>query len=247
MPAGGSVSFDVTISPNGSLAEKGMYGGYVEARRAGSDRVYRVPYAGIKGDYQAIVAMPTVDLGPLGLPGFSFPCIGADLGGGTFGLLPNGVGGTWTLESRDEIPNVLIHFDHQSRQMEIEVVNAATGQKLHPVFSNVHEENFLPRNSTPTGFFAFPWNGTRMHDNGNGTADHRKVVPDGQYKLVVKVLKALGDANNPAHWETSTSPAITIDRAVAGDRRLDLTRGRRKPAPRLFGRSRLRRRARTPP
>jgi hypothetical protein len=37
-------------------------------------------------------------------------------------------------------------------------------------------------------------------------------VPDGQDKLVVKVLKALGDANNPAHWEMWTSPTITIDR-----------------------------------
>ncbi len=51
-----------------------------------------------------------------------------------------------------------------------------------------------------------------MHDNGNGTPDHRKVVPDGQYKIVVKALKARGDPSNPAHWETWTSPTITIDR-----------------------------------
>ena len=34
----------------------------------------------------------------------------------------------------------------------------------------------------------------------------------GSYKLVVKALKALGDPANPAHWETWTSPTITIDR-----------------------------------
>ena len=28
----------------------------------------------------------------------------------------------------------------------------------------------------------------------------------------LSVLKALGDAANPAHWETWTSPVITIDR-----------------------------------
>ena len=61
--------------------------------------------------------------------------------------------------------------------------------------------------------FAFPWDGTRMHDNGKGTPDHRKTVPDGQYKIVVKALKALGDAGNPADWETlKTSTTITIDR-----------------------------------
>jgi hypothetical protein len=211
VPAGASVSFTATITPNAGLADKSMYGGYVKLDEQGSDRVYRVPFAGLKGDYQSIVAMPTVDLGPLGLPGFSFPCIGADLGGGSFGLLPNGVGGTWGLTGPDDIPNVLIHFDHQSRRMDIDVVNV-NGSKVHPVFSTEHVEEFLPRNSTSTGFFAFPWNGTRMHDNGNGTADHRKVVPDGDYKLVVKVLKALGDPNNPAHFETWTSPTITIDR-----------------------------------
>jgi hypothetical protein len=60
--------------------------------------------------------------------------------------------------------------------------------------------------------FAFPWDGTRMHDNGLGTADHRKVVPDGQYKIVVRALKALGDPGNPAHWEMAISPTVTIAR-----------------------------------
>jgi hypothetical protein len=138
--------------------------------------------------------------------------MGQQVGPTTFNLFAPGVGGTWSLTSASQIPNVLLHFQYQSRRIEIEVVKASNGQKVHPVFSNMHEENFLPRNSTATGFFAFPWNGTRMHDNGNGTPDHRKVVPDGQYKLVVKVLKALGDANNPAHWEMWTSPTITIDR-----------------------------------
>ena len=95
VPAGGSVSFTASISPNAGLADKSLYGGYIKLDERDSDRVYRVPFAGFKGDYQSIVAMPTVDLAP----GFSFPTIGADLGGGSFGLLPNGVGGTWGLQS----------------------------------------------------------------------------------------------------------------------------------------------------
>ena len=108
------------------------------------------------------------------------------------------------------------------RTLELEVVNAANGKPVHPVFNNYLERNFLPRNATkpPAGgpyegdenVLAFPWDGTRMHDNGNGTADHRKVVPDGSYKIVVKALKAGGTPGNPAHWETHTSPTITIDR-----------------------------------
>ncbi len=33
-----------------------------------------------------------------------------------------------------------------------------------------------------------------------------------QYIVQLRVLKALGDANNPAHWETWDSPVVTIDR-----------------------------------
>ena len=41
-------------------------------------------------------------------------------------------------------------------------------------------------------------------------------VPNGQYVIKVEVLKALGDETNPAHWETWTTPVITIARPVPG-------------------------------
>jgi hypothetical protein len=114
----------------------------------------------------------------------------------------------------NEIPNVLLHFDHQVRRLEIEVVDAATGARLHPVFSNVYEQDYLSRNQTATGFFAYPWDGGRLHSNGQGSKAGLawKTVPDGTYKLNVHALKALGDPANPAHWENWTSPSITIDR-----------------------------------
>ena len=117
----------------------------------------------------------------------------------------------WTLQSPDEIPNVLIHFDHQVRHLELQVVDAGTGKPVHPVFSDILERDFVARNGLrpPAGG---PWDGTRMQANGGGTPDHRKAVPDGSYQIVVKALKAGGNANNPADWETKTSPTITIDR-----------------------------------
>lgn len=74
----------------------------------------------------------------------------------------------------------------------------------------------LPRNATATGFFAFDWDGTRIHSNmtrGRGNQNELfKVVPNGDYVITIRVLKALGNPNNPAHWETWTSPVITIAR-----------------------------------
>jgi hypothetical protein len=110
----------------------------------------------------------------------------------------------------------LVHFDHHAQAMQAIVRNATTGAPVHPVFNRAFDEEYLPRNSTATGFFAYTWDGTRIHSNGsNGkgnTKDLTKLVPDGDYVIEIRVLKANGDAANPAHWESWTSPVITIDR-----------------------------------
>jgi hypothetical protein len=197
VPAGGTGTIGVTISPNATLADRAIYGGYLVLSPA-SGREVRVPYAGLKGDYQSIQAIvPTVN---------NFPWL-AKLSAGTFTNQPGGA--TYTLQG-DDVPYFLIHFDHQVQRLEMEVRHAANGQPVHPVFHNVLESDYLARNSGPATFFSFPWDGTRIHSNGN--QGKTKVVPDGQYVVVVKALKALGTASNPAHWETWTSPVITLDR-----------------------------------
>lgn len=195
--AGGIATFDVTVSPNGGLADRSIYGGYILLSPQGGGQELSVPFAGIKGDYQSIqVLVPTVN---------GFPWL-AKLVGANYVNQP--AGATYTLVGND-VPFLVLHFDHQVQRLEVEVRDAVTGQKLHPVFSNAIEDEFLPRNTGAATFFAFAWDGTRQHNNGN---DKVKLVPDGQYRLTVKVLKALGDANNPAHWESWTSPVITLDR-----------------------------------
>jgi hypothetical protein len=49
--------------------------------------------------------------------------------------------------------------------------------------------------------------------NGNGYDKNlTKLVPNGQYFVVIKALKALGDPNNFADYEIWTSPVIAIAR-----------------------------------
>ncbi len=227
VPAHGSATINVTIAADPlegdtppdflGIPTGGLYGGYlVFTDSSNIDRFFSVPYAGFKGDYQSIVAIPTAPvIGKLNAPFVKAQQI--------YTQAP--ANEVWTLQSPDEIPNVLIHFDHQVRYIELQVVDAATGTPVHPMFSNYLERNFLARNGLrpPAGgpyntdpntddVTAFPWDGTRMQDNGVGTPDHRKVVPDGEYKIVVKALKAGGDPKNPAHWEIRTTPTIAIDR-----------------------------------
>ena len=208
VPGSGSAAVTGSLAADPTLDPTSLYGGWVTFTSQEDGQVLRVPIMGLAGDYQAIVAMPTVDLGG----GFRFPSIGKEVSPGSFDLLPATQGGTWGLTGPSDIPNVLVHFDHQVQLLRMQVVNAGSGRPVHPVFSYFVHSTLLPRNSTGTGFFAYPWDGTRMQDNGKGTPDHRKVVPDGQYKIVVTALKALGNPANASDWETYTSPTITIDR-----------------------------------
>ena len=73
------------------------------------------------------------------------------------------------------------------------------------------DDEYVGRNSTATGFFTFTWDGNTFAGKGKN-ANQLYTVPDGQYLVKLSVLKALGDESNPAHWETWTSPVITIAR-----------------------------------
>jgi subtilisin family serine protease len=196
VPAGGMATVDVTITANAALPDRSIYGGYIELTASGGAKT-RVPYAGFKGDYQSIqVLTPTA---------YGFPWL-AQIVRSDFVNRPDGA--TYTMVG-DDIPLLLVHLDHQSRHLRLEIFHAANGRPVHPVFHTAFREDYLPRNATEAGFFALPWDGLREHNNGN---DKLKTVPDGTYQLKLSILKALGDAANPAHWETWTSPPVTIAR-----------------------------------
>ena len=200
IPGRGSASVDVMITANSTLPDRSIYGGYVVLTPQTGGQTLRVPYAGLKGDYQSTnVVTPT----PNGFPWL------AKLAGTSFTNQPTGA--TYTMAG-DDIPYFLVHLDHHAQKMEFTVLSAADRKPVHPVFSKTDLFEYVGRNATPGGFFTFTWDGTRMHDNGKGTPDHRKVVSNGQYVIVMKVLKPLGDEANAAHWETWTSPTITVAR-----------------------------------
>ncbi|MCA1714526.1 MAG: peptidase S8, partial [Gammaproteobacteria bacterium] len=149
----------------------------------------RVPFAGYVGDYQARAVLTS---GGNGKPWL------AKLIAGNYVNQPSGA--SYTMIGND-IPFFPVHLDHQSRLLRMEVFGT-DGKSWHRAF----QQDYLPRNATATGFFAFSWDG--MTTAGNKTY----TVPNGTYVMRLSVLKALGDASNPAHWETWASPVITIAR-----------------------------------
>jgi hypothetical protein len=99
------------------------------------------------------------------------------------------------------MPHLLVHFDHQARLFRVEIFDSAGN-----TWYREYNEEYMGRNSTATGFYAFPLDGT----TGSGNRSYE--LPDGTYYAKVSVLKALGNAANAAHWETWTSPTYVIDR-----------------------------------
>jgi hypothetical protein len=187
VPAGGEAEVEVTIAAP-PAPDRGLYGGYIVL--TGGGRTYRVPYMGFIGDYQSIpVLVPTR---------FNFPWLARQVGT-SFVNQPSGA--TFTLQPGD-LPQIVFHLDHPVRRGRMEVFDADTGRAWHRAL----ESWYFPRNSGPETFFAFAWDGT--------TSAGRRLysLPDGRYVIRLSVQKALGEDDNPAHWETWTSPVITIDR-----------------------------------
>jgi hypothetical protein len=206
VPAGGTATVNVTITPNATLRDKSLYGGYVDLTPRGSGVALRVPYVGFFGDYQSLPVLTAANCGMPAVFQVKADASDACLGSGILRLGASGA--TFTLQGSD-IPILLFHLNHQVRRLNIQVLNAANGSPVHPVFNYADKEEFLGRNSAATSLFEFDWDGTRAQDNGN---NKRKAVPNGSYLLRLSVLKALGDESNPADWETFTSPPITLAR-----------------------------------
>ncbi|GAA1081806.1 S8 family serine peptidase [Nocardiopsis metallicus] len=215
---GSSVDVDVTITPPARDYAQMLYGGYLTVTEGGGEAV-RVPYAAYNGDYQEIEAMTPITDGDgnvhelpwltriTGCDVFTgLEC--ADSNGGTFENQPDGA--TYTLDWVDglpDVPYVIAHFDHHVTKLEMIVINERTGRPVHPDRNVAVDVDYVNRSASSTAFFSYAWDGTVVDSR-----DRVKAVRDGDYRLQARALKALGDPANPDHWETWTSPVITLDR-----------------------------------
>jgi hypothetical protein len=110
-------------------------------------------------------------------------------------------GPVYTMQNGD-YPEFWVNLGHQVRMLRMEVFDANTSKAWHRAF----DFDYVGRNSNYNFINSYVWDGTTFAGKKTYT------VPDGEYVVKLSVLKALGDDNNPAHWETWTSPVITIDR-----------------------------------
>ena len=187
---------DVTITANRrALPDRSLYGGYIVLTPQGGGPLYRVPYAGFKGDYQSIqVLTPTAN---------GFPWLAQ---AGRRQLRQPAGGGAHLHPGRGATSRfILLHFDHQSRGCC--GGGLRRGRRASPGTGRSEFEYFA-RNSTATPASSrFAWDGMTTAGNQDSTR-----CPTASTSSSCRSYKALGDDANPAHLETWTSPVITIDR-----------------------------------
>ena len=186
VPAGGSATISATITVNSMLPLRSFYSGFL-VFTAGTT-VMRVPYLGFSGDYQSMVVMNVPDAGPFLSrgPGPAFPSL---TDGGTFTLQPG------------DTPTVVIHVDHFARWLKLEAFDAVTGKP----WGTIALEEYVYKDDAVTTRQWLEWDGTTTFDKVHG------LLPNGSYVVRVTALKPLGDAGTPAHVETWTSPAVTLN------------------------------------
>jgi minor extracellular serine protease Vpr len=216
-----SAAVNVTITANASLADRSLYGGYIVF--TGDDgSVYRVPYAGFKGDYQSIQVLTPIFAPAPGTPGASARQLGyvnsagaiasqfsTTLAGYAFTMatkpnLPaNCAGCGFGPATFLDVPYYLLHLNHPARLVTFTAFDATGTTSLGEAF----HVDYVGRNSTATAFFSFGWDGL-VGPEGSQTQ-----LPNGEYVVKVTVLKALGDAGTSAHVETFTFGKVNIQRA----------------------------------
>ena len=192
VPAGGTASLSAKVSINLATPAGELYGGYIQLMPTDGGNAITIPYAGYAGDYQAQQVLN--DPAGLGLPTLAK----AD------GTPVTGPGTTYTLANGDD-PVLVFHLNLPATLVNVQIANASGSVLL----GYADKESYFPRNSSPTSFFTFTWDGSRIQNSRPVGATQ---VLNGTYRLVLSVLKPLGNRSSAADWETFTTPSFRIAR-----------------------------------
>jgi minor extracellular serine protease Vpr len=203
VPAGDSADVTVTITPGNTGWWNLQYGGYITFTPTGdTGSVLRVPYSGFDGDYVA-------EMGLLGyIADVRDPETGALIGQEfvevepllaeihpRHGIRPVTRRNPVFNPHRGDFPVIAAMFGHFPQEMRT-WAHHESGQSFLAM-----EGEFLPRSEAPDHFRAFVWTGRTVDD---------EAVPRGRYTLEFEVLRALGDPDNPDHWDTWESPEFRL-------------------------------------
>jgi subtilisin family serine protease len=187
---GQSATVRVTVEPSADLPMGSVFGGRITARPEAGGESLTVAYSGFHGDYLSIPVLDHPDFPRLSA------VVGQDPETREFEYRDLGEGETFSLAEGPDVA-ALVYLGHQVAAMELSMENAATGERIE-----WEREQYLPRSPGPDDAI-----GLHLEDL---IAERPHALKAGDWTLTVRVLKALGDEADPAHWEQWTSPVFTL-------------------------------------
>ncbi|MQM27117.1 S8 family serine peptidase [Glycomyces albidus] len=187
---GESATIEVTVEPGADLPLGSVFGGRITARPEGGGESLSAAYSGYHGDYLSIPILEHPDFPHLAA------VVAQDQETHEFEYRDLAEGETFSL-TEGPVLAALIFLGHQPAAMEVSATNARTGEVI--VWDR---EEFLPRSPGPDDAV-----GVHLKDL---VAQRPNALEPGQWTLTVRVLRALGDEDDPAHWEQWTSPEFTL-------------------------------------
>ena len=199
VPAGGTVTVDVTISPDEASVEGTQYSGFIHLISDEGAETVSVPFAGMAGDYGELPIFS--DLG-LGLPGLVV-LTKCDFWEDQQCTDPN-----FDIEDADartiyklgkDLPTIVAHVAYPAKRMTMEVFQAsANGKPIEATKRTAYAVDNVGRDS---GLSLWSWDGRLVDTSGL----LKEVVP-GNYVLRLTALEADGDGGTQS-W---TSPAFGV-------------------------------------
>jgi minor extracellular serine protease Vpr len=206
VPAGGSADVSVTITaPYGRTGQPPVR--RLRHLHPGEDSdatTLRVPYVGYAGDYVDEMALlgywwwgPGADDEPEFVE--VDPLLAVEVDDEYEIIEDDG----HVFRTRDgEYPVVAPFFGHYPQEMELWAVDQTRDTRYL-----VMQDEYLPRSPALVQRYLFEWDGTVRA----GNSENRRGLPSSDYTLELRVLRALGDADNPEHWDTWESPEFELD------------------------------------
>ncbi len=198
-----------------SLKTGWLYGGWVKFTKSDKSKTLVVPFGGIYGDYQKVKVLQ--DAWDVNSAGTALEVV-ADLPAlSTSGDPANTVAPTdpkpvFTLADATHQPHLLFHFDYPVSNAFFNVYKATpNGKKGAEVFKGHKTFLELGEFGRDDSLLDLTFDGKIPFNN---TTSAGLTVPNGDYVLELRVLKALGKASTKSHWETYVSPAFTIQRTT---------------------------------
>jgi len=187
----------------------------VKFTKSDKSKTLVVPFAGIYGDYQKVKVLQDVwDVNSAGtalevvadLPALATSGDPGDI------VAPTAPKPTFTLVDAAHSPHLLFHFDYPVSNAVFNVYKAtANGKKGAEVFPGRKTFLELGEFGRDDGFLDLSFDGKIPF---NATTSAGLTVPNGDYVLELRVLKALGKKGTSSHWETYVTPAFTIQRTT---------------------------------